>query len=161
MIERYVLFTNLQYVIVNGVQTMTNALVLSENEDLFVKGKKRHLLRGFGTDSAWPTFDIAVPSFEYDLHPAIGGPIMMSDKEAEPLFKGAHMVFKLERIPLESDPVVTLLVQNNKSKIAIDEFSGEPKDSPITRVFAVLPARVEQFWKAPNMPRLTWGPPRG
>lgn len=149
--ERYVLLTNIDYVVVGPVRTMTHALLLEEFHD-FLTGGLRRRIRGFGPDPAWPVFDMESPSIEFTLTDAKGRDIFIgNDGEEKPLISGAIL-------QVEGGPRLELWVSDPKWPIRVDEFEGHSEERPILRVWVVLPLRVASFWNAPNMPNLVWGP---
>lgn len=144
--SKHILITNLEYVVVNGVRTFTHALLLTEGKAFFRDGVRREL-RGFGTDPAWPTFDLTVPSMIYTLMPASNPHVVMitdAAPEGRPLLSGAIM-------QIEGGPRVDLVVSNPEQPLDIQTFDGS-----ILQVWQVLPRLVRKYWTAPNMPALHW-----
>jgi hypothetical protein len=153
---KYILFLNLEFVIVNQVRTFTHALLLEEGPSMFSGIDRR--ARGFGTDPAWPVFDFPIPSLDYELTDASGGPILITDSKPEgrPLHAGAIMQFKGTDAPR-----LDLIVQDQDQPLDIRTFEGKWGDRVITDVWEKLSSLVGRYWKAPNMPRLAWGPSPG
>lgn len=154
MRERHVLFTNLDYVTVDSVRTHTNALLLTDGPAMIGPGRRCEL-RGFGPDPAWPTFDRHVSSVEYEMFAADSSRTCVvigdGDKRPRPLSTGAILRFA-------GGPEVRLIANDSDAPIDVVTIEGESDERPILRVWAVLPAKVRQYWRAPNMPRLAWGP---
>ena len=154
---KYTLITNLEFVVVNGVRTHTHALLVEEGPSMFGGGADRRI-RGFGMDPAWPVFDImGLPSIDFELTDASGGPLFISDSnpEGRPLYSGAIMQMAA------GGPKIDLIVQDHEQALDIKRFEGRYGDSIITKVWDHLSATVGRFWRAPNMPRLAWGPSPG
>ncbi len=152
MIEKYTLITNLQYVSIGEVRTFCYALLVEENEGLS-RGSTMFKVRGFGTDPAWPVFDIFLKNSEYRLADACSPHVFIGcDGEMRPMALGYIMQFK-------DGPALELVVANPKAHLHEDRFEGPSGESPILRVWAVLPPRVRQFMQQGTyMPSLTWGP---
>ena len=146
MTDKYTLFTNLQYVIVNGVRTHTFALLLCDPSGWLDKANRRSQLRGFGTAPEWETFDLDMKSLEYTLTDARSGAIMITDSHPtnRPIASGAVMQFT-------DGPRVDLIVCDQGKPIAVHKFDGE-----ITQVWDFLPGLVRAAWIAPNMPTVSW-----
>lgn len=158
--EKYTLITNLEFVSIGGVRTFTNALLLCESPGHFQPEVLDRRIRGFGTDPAWPTFDLMeVKSLEYTLVDARSSAVVIGhDGQMRPLCSGAIMQFA------DGGPEIRLVTCAREAPLRFDQFETNPEapdDHVILRVWEVLPRRVAQFWH-PNtyMPRLTWGPPR-
>jgi len=145
MTERHTLITNLNWVSLNGIRTYTHALLLTEGKAMF-GDETRYQLRGFGTDPAWPTFDVDVPSLDHTLLDARGNAVMITDAcpGGEPLITGSILQFK-------DGPRVDCITEARGKPLRFDRFEGS-----ILQVWAILPARVREFWSAPNMPTLRW-----
>jgi len=137
--ERHILITNLSAVLVNGVRTYTYALLLSE-----LKGTTQ--IRGFGTDSTWPTFDLFVPSLDYTLTNPQGEIWNAPRPPGYPKFTGGIMQFV-------GGPRVDLWISNGSTSIRID-----PAKANILDVWAVLPGLVRKFWIHSGIPTIQWGP---
>ena len=151
MIGNYTLITNLEWAVVNGIRTFTHALLVSDHEGAFDKNTRRRQLRGFGTDPAWPVFDLDIPSTSYTLSDARSGNVMIlsgNDPKPRPLCSGAIM-------QIESGPRVDLLVSDQRRPLDVRTF---PREVTIRDVWDVLPGLVRSYWTAPNMPTLQWGP---
>lgn len=154
---RYVLITNLRTVVIGNVEMHAYALLLEDHPATFGDGPDRRI-RGFGTDPAWPVFCVrGIPSIEFELVDASGGPIMITDSKPEgrPLFSGAIMQIA------DGGPRLDLILSDHERAFDVQRFEGRSANSPITKVWAKLPGLVAKFWDAPNMPGLTWGPSPG
>ena len=151
---KYVLFTNLQYVTVNDVRTNSHALLLDESPGIF--DEIRRVARGFGVDPAWPVFDLRIPTLDYELTDAASNSIMLttSHPEGRPLCSGAIMQIK-------GGPRLDLIVHDQDQPISIQTFEGRYGDEVISAAWEELSSLCAKFWKAPNMPRLAWGPTPG
>lgn len=145
--DHYTLFTNLRFVTLNGVRTFTRALLLEPSEDLLNRGTTAFGIRGFGTDAAWPVFDVRVPSLEYTSATGESADLFVSGEgEPRPLATGAILRFK-------DGPEVQLLAEDGRQAIDIMEFAP---DADIRDVWDVLPRKVAEYYGAPNMPVLNW-----
>lgn len=145
--DKHTLITNLEWVTINGIRTYTHALLLTDGAYAFgPSDRRRYQVRGFGTDSAWPVFDLDVPSIEYTLADARSGAIMLTDDDpaGRPLISGAIMQIK-------DGPRADLVVSDRKAPLQVDQFMCS-----ILQVWDVLPMYVRRFWTAPNMPTLHW-----
>lgn len=152
---KYVLFLNLEYVIVNGVRTSTQALLLEEGPGMLDKVKR--VVRGFGPDPAWPVFDIFVPSIEYTLVDAQSNAMIFSGAtpQGRPMASGAIM-------KLKDGPELQLLVNDHKQPLDIKTYEGKWGDRDvINNVWERLTSLCAKYWNAPNMPHLAWGPTPG
>lgn len=145
MIEKYTLFTNLDWVTIGPVRTFTHALLLQDAEGL--PRERQCKVRGFGTDSAWPTFDIFVESLEYELTDAQGNLFKLEDDgSTTAVITGAIMQIK-------DGPRLDLVTCDRKRPLDIEVFEGERR---VQDVWAALQRKVPEYWDAPNMPTLTW-----
>ena len=153
---KYTMFTNLDWVTVNGVRTWTHALILEEGPHMF--GGVKRSLRGLGVDPAWPVFDLNVPSIEYTLVDAQSQSVLLTDSEPSgqrPLCSGAIM-------QLKDGPELQLIVRDHKQPLDIKTFEGTWGDRVTTdRLWAHMQSRIPRYWNAPNMPALLWGPTPG
>lgn len=120
-----VLFTNLDYVTVNGVRTTTHALLLSSGaEGLFKDDPPRNDIVGFGSSCSWRVFDMRVPSIEYTLTPADSSKSMVmlqDDRTVKPVFSGGIL-------QLKDGPTFTLLVHDYDQPIYTDVFEADVTD---------------------------------
>jgi len=147
MHEKFILFTNLQSVTVGPVRTFTHALLLQDAEGL--PRERQCKVRGFGTDSAWPTFDIFVKSIEYELADAQGNLFKLEDDgSTTALVTGAIMQVK-------DGPQLQLVTCDRERPLDIEVFEGERR---VQDVWAALQRKVPEYWTAPNMPTLQWMP---
>ena len=146
MIERYTLFTNLNYVTIGPVRTNSYALLLCDGEGL--PGRRQCKVRGFGTDPAWPTFDIFVDSIEYTMHDAQGNLFKLKDDGSmEATIVGAILTLK-------DGPKIEIVSNDRTRSIDIQTFEGE--SGVILEVWEALKKKVPEYWAAPNMPTLLW-----
>ena len=147
MIEKYTLFTNLECVTIGAVRTYTHALLLCDDEGL--PRRRQCKVRGFGTDPAWPTFDIFVDSLEYTMEDAQGNLFKLKDDgTTEAIITGAIL-------KLKDGPEIHLVAQNQEHSIDIQTFEGE---DIIEDIWEVLKEKVPHYWDRPNMPLLAWRP---
>lgn len=148
MKQHYTLITNLEYVWVNGVRTFTHALLVEETEGLFEDTPPRRQILGFGTEGSAPTFDLDVPSIQYEIGPIRrGGPILVSDSgNTQPLFSAAEMRF------FKGGPTLRLHVADPERPLDIQSWEGDPGDRVVLRIWEVLPSKVATYWRAPRMP---------
>lgn len=145
-----VLFTNLDYVILNEVRTYCHGLVLQSDRSLFNHNKLEHKVRGFGTEAAWPVFDMKVESVEYQISRAAGADVFFAgDSAPRPLFSGAIL-------ELKDGPKITLLDCDHRRPIDVHEF---PEGTDYEDVWVMLQRKADDYWTAPNMPRLSWAAP--
>lgn len=144
MIEKYVLFTNLEWVTIGNIRTYTHALLV-DSEGL--PRQRQCKVRGFGTDPAWPTFDIFVDSVEYTLEDAQGNLFQLKeDGSTEALVRGGIL-------KLKGGPELRLTTQNREASLDIQTFEGEDL---ILGIWDILKKNVAKYWRDPNMPTLAW-----
>ena len=151
----YVLFTNLSYVAIGTVRTMTNALVLASTpKDAF--GGPRFQARGFGTEAAWPVFDLELPTIAYSMDGMENyGAVLGNDGESRPFISQSIL-----RIAGGEDaPKLRLTIGNPRLPIDVEIFTFENANE-ITKVWDALARKVEHYWHAPAMPHLVWKAPR-
>lgn len=146
--DEYVLFTNIQFVIINNVRTYTHALLLEDAQGVLDPKSRSYSLRGFSLDETVPSFDFPLNSKTYELIDAHSGAIFIGNRGPRPLASGYIMRF-------ENGPTVQLFTATTQP-LCIDEISGDPCTSPVLRVWAILQPRIRQHWDAPNMPTVKW-----
>lgn len=146
--DNFTLFTNIDFVTLNGVRTFSHALLLEDAKSWTGQGRMYHL-RGFTFHEAIPSFDVVLKSPEYTLAAAQTPHVFIGSDGPRPLASGHIMTFK-------NGPTVQLVAQDHEQPLCIDNISGNSDESPILRVWAILQPRVRQFWTAPNMPVATW-----
>lgn len=146
MPEKYILITNLNWVTIGPVRTNTHALLL---EDAVLLGDRQCKVRGFGTDAAWPVFDIFLKSIEHELVDAQGNVHMLKEDKLVPLITGALL-------RLKNGPELQLVTCNRSRPLDIQTFESEGGDRKILEVWEVLERKVPEYWDAPNMPLLSW-----
>lgn len=136
--SKYVLITNLSYVIIGDVRTDTHALLLEEWEEQLGGKYARRRVRGFGTDATWPVFDLHVSSVGYEL--TVKG-------------KG-HVILQID-----NGPRLDLSVSDQDRPIDVLTFAP---GTDIEEVWEALPWKVASYWwpSYTNMPRLVWLLPR-
>lgn len=152
--DRYILFSNLQCVVVNGVRTYCRALLLERTESFFDRDKAQCKIRGFGPDAAWPVFDIFLKSdtLDYSTQEAASTHAMFigSDDKARPLASGAILTIAGLSLELHSG--------NREQPIVRDEFDGDQADRIVLSVWDKLADRACDSWDAPYMPLLMHEP---
>lgn len=146
--ERYVLFTNLEYVSIGTVRTHTCALLLQEEKEQRLGPRCR--ARGFGTEAAWPSFDMAIESIGYELVPAQSAVMVSGDAGTRPLMTGAIL-------RLAGAPDIQLVANDDERPIDVSRYEGDERT--ILKVWPVLEEKVARYWTAPAMPRLLFLPP--
>lgn len=146
--ERYVLFTNLTYVTIGDVRTMSNALLLCEDEKPLAGPKCR--ARGFGTEASWAVFDMTISSIVHELVPARSSAMIFGDAGAMPFASGAIL-------RLTDGPEFHLIDSDNKHSIDVSRYEGD--EHTIMKVWRALEEKVARYWNRPYMPRLTHMPP--
>lgn len=152
LVDKYILFTNLDMVIVGGVRTHCSALLLERTEDFLNRGQHQCKARGFGPDPAWPVFDLFLktPDIEYVLQSAQSESVsMMVGNEPRPMFTGALLQIK-------DGPQLQLIAAINEQPIQVDVFEGPSEERIIRKVWDVLSRRVVEFSDTPNRPVLGW-----
>ena len=156
--EKYILITNLAYVTVNGVRTKTHALLLAHQAHPFDEATVQCVARGFSVDPTSPTFDMVIPSIDYEFVTGESRNIMIAgdgDVAPKPLFTGGIM-----RV-LGKEPVEIQLISCDDDQAI--EFTVFEKPTARDRqlildVWDVLPGKVATYWRAPNMPTTTYMP---
>jgi hypothetical protein len=141
-IKEATLFTNLEYVTIQPVRTMCHALLLTREEPLFRRTDQkagpfpdRCMLKGFGTEAAWPVFDLLLPSISFSQAAAesTNMQMMKSDGTLAPLMSGSVLQF-------EGGPEVQLVSGSYCGKpIRVDTF---PSGTDITEIYELLQSRV-------------------
>jgi hypothetical protein len=156
--SKFILFTNLEFVIYHKVRMNVHALLLEETPSMFSRGAKDTKVRGFGVDPAWVVFDMPIPSLDYTLTDAQGGPLFVTDSKpyGRPLFNGAIM-----QIGGENGVRLDLVFQDYEQQLNVQTFEGNREDRIVLKVWDVLPGLCARFWKAPAMPRLVHAPTPG
>lgn len=147
---KMVLFTNLNYVILNDVRAYCHGLLLQSDQSVFNHRKLEHRVRGFGTEAAWPVFDTKVDSIEYQIVAAAGADVFVpGDNAPRPLFSGAIL-------ELRGGLKITLLDCDHRRPIDVHEF---PEGTEYEDVWVMLQRKADDYWTAPNMPKLMWAAP--
>lgn len=150
MREKYVLITNLDWVTVGDVRTYTHALLLEQTRGLG-RDDVMFKVRGFGTDPAWPVFDIFVKSIDYDLTDAQGNLFKVEGDGVVPVIMGAIM-------QLKDGTRLDLVTCHRERPLDIQTWEGDSDERLILDVWEVLKRKVPEYWDAPNMPTLQWAP---
>lgn len=148
MHEKYVLFTNLEWVTIGPVRTFTHALLLEDAEGL--PRQRQCKVRGFGTDPAWPTFDLFVKSVAHELVDAQGNLFKIEEDGLVPLVTGAIL-------KLEDGPEIELVTQDRSRPLDVVTFEGKAGERTILRVWDALQRKVVDYWdEGLNVPLLSW-----
>jgi hypothetical protein len=154
MKNRYVLFTNLQNVIVNGVRTNACALLLEECKDIFGSKNLRRRARGYGTDAAMAIFDMELPSIEYETIEAASPHVMLLNSGGvRPLSSGVILKFA------EGGPELSLVVQDQDEPLDVQRFEKDPEGGDYEDMWRAIYEKTTHYWRAPYMPSVTYGPP--
>lgn len=149
--DRYTLFTNLSFVVVNGLRPHVNALLFEEGVQLLHPNRINYRIRGFGVESSWVVFDMDVASFKYEIVDAASHNFMVAGAEGgapTPLVTGAIL-------SLRDGPDIQLLANDNDRPIDVTEYDP---GTDILKVWEDLPRKVAEYWTAPNMPVLDYVP---
>ncbi len=149
VLDRYVLFTNLQYVSVGPVRAHAGALLLEEHGARAL-GPPR-LARAFGTEAAWPVIDLVIESIEYELISAQSTVVVVGDGGPRPLMTGAIL-------RIQGSPDIQLIVHDDDRPIDVSRYEGD--EHTILKVWSALEEKVAHYWTRPAMPRLTFMPPQ-
>jgi len=152
--DQYILFSNLQFVVVNGVRTYCRALLLERTESFGDRGKAQCKIRGFGPDPAWPVFDIFLKcdALDYSTQDAVSTHALLigSDGKARPLTSGTILTIDGLSLALHSG--------NYEQPIVCDKFEGDQEDRIVLFVWDKLADRACDSWNAPYMPLLQHAP---
>lgn len=146
-----ILFTNLEYVTVGPVRTMCYALLL-EKSVIFEENYK-WVVRGFGTEAAWPVFDMSF-SDEIDFTTE---PQQVSHPSGQKFQPSGRMTLKITDKREGKSEELALLAHNLKKPISVEFF----RDVEVPWLWRHLASRVRDCWQPPHMPSLRWGPPWG
>jgi hypothetical protein len=134
MIETRVLITNLWYVTIGDLRTNCNALLLAREEDPHDRKRLCCKMRGFGTEAAWPVFDLALPTIRYELRE------------------------RPDVLVIADAPAIGLWRDSNERPIVCQTFEWDTKDNPrgerYEEIWIALETSVAEHWHAPYMPRL-------
>jgi hypothetical protein len=146
--EKFTLITNLQFVTVRGVRTFCHALLVTENDKgLFGPS---YTVRGFGTEGAWPVFDIRIAKEDLPFALAEAHSAdklwLKEDGTAQPLVSGAILSFK-------SGLDLQLVTATDEKPIDVTHYTE------IIEVWQAVWRKTAEYWHMPNMPRLVYGPP--
>lgn len=134
--------SNLEYVAIGGVRTHTHAIVVRDVAYPPAEGQYRML--GFGTSTITSTFDVDVPSGEFQLTDAVS-PLIMVDGEnggIRPLFRGAIL-----RIPGWSQELHLIADVNSTSPIDVTRV-----DLEVSRLWRLVDRKIAEHWSAPYLP---------
>jgi hypothetical protein len=150
--SKYTLLTNLQFVTLNGVRTFCRALLITQDDNpVLAFAGADYTIRGFGTEAAWPVFDVRFrkEDLPYTLAAGMSDNLlfMTQDGAVKPLITGAVMEFKSGLV---------LVLEADDADRPID-VTYEAED--IGKVWRTMWEKTAAYWKAPRMPRLTYGPP--
>lgn len=106
---KYTLLTNLRFITLNGVRTFCHALLITQDDNPVISfGGSNYSIRGFGTEAAWPVFDMALAKEDlpYSLTTAASDNVLViaHDGSTKLLRTGTIMTFKSGlSLVLESD----------------------------------------------------------
>lgn len=121
------LITNLDYVTVHAVRTMTHALVLAQGQRA----------KGFSVCSSMPTFDVEVPALDESMR------FMKVGDSTTFLYLKGGFEFRLDHSAVADDTDVKVDVVFGKVDYA--------------KLYELLERRVRESWSAPGMPSVVWG----
>ena len=148
---KYTLLTNISFVqrMDEGIRLHCHALLLSEGS--FGLFQKDYSLRGFGTEAGWEVFNMWLDKdkhFPFSFHPHEDQSTIFLGKDGpKPLFSGNVLTLK--------DGTAFFLQADTSSRpIDIYEQTGD-----ICKVWEILYQKTAEYWHAPYMPRLVYGPP--
>lgn len=131
------LITNLRYAdITRGgqlIRTMVAAVLIEE-----WSGPTRHVVRGFGTDYAWPVFDIRLDCERIDYS------VSHPEGYTTPPRGNATITW--------ADGTAITLVADS------DQLPLDIADIPRDQIRHELDAKVAKYYSGSNMPILTWMP---
>lgn len=148
---KYTLLTNIQF-----VQRTNDNMRIGCRALLFTEGgigmfDKDYSLRGFGTEAAWDVLKIWLDKeehFPFVIEPAADPScVMVSESVAKPIFSGSHLMLK---------DGTGFFLQSDDSSRPLDVYE---QVGDICHVWEVLYRKTAEYWHAPYMPRLTYGPP--
>ncbi len=150
--NKFVLITNLQQVVIDQVRVFVHALLLDSDLGEFPK-QPRHRVRGFGVEASQLVFDLELPSLSYQFEPdsppnAIAGS-----------FPGARMMSAHGTLTVlgdgDTDDVVLLLdsCSNDGRPVDFETFEGEWTDKVLRKkIWDRLHAKVCDYWDKPTVP---------
>lgn len=148
---KYTLLTNISFIERQGDSLRINvhALLVSEDETGILG--PNYTLRGFGTEAAWDTFMLWLDKdkqLPFALHTAEDhSTVMLSgDGTTKPIFSGNVLTLK---------DGTEFFLQTDDSSRPIDVYE---QIGDICAVWDVLYEKTGEYWHAPYMPRLQYGP---
>lgn len=134
--DKFILITNLSHVFFRQMRLNASALVLQEYDG-------RRQVRGFGTDSSLPVFDLDVGSLEHKLTPG--------RRNAAGLYSEACLNFP-------GGPKFTLSLADASGPLDIQTFEAAQEERIALKVWDQLCFRAANYWRGPNMPLPAWSP---
>lgn len=148
---KYTLLTNIQF-----VQRTNDNMRIGCHALLFTEGgigmfEKDYSLRGFGTEAAWDVLKIWLDKdkhFPFAIDPRDSQVAMIMRKDGmKPIFSGSNVTLK---------DGTEFFLQADDSSRPLDVYK---QVGDICHVWEVLYRKTAEYWHAPYMPRLTYGPP--
>lgn len=116
-----------------------------------VEGSLYHtVLRGFGTEAAWPVFDMALDNekhFPFTLKPFENQMVKLLTES------GAKNIFIGTTLTLKDGPEFALYAEDSERPIDVFEQTGD-----ICKLWDVLYKKTGLYWTSPYMPRLSYEP---
>jgi len=148
---KYTLLTNIQFIQRVGDDMRLNCHAVLITEGGFGMFGKSYSLRGFGTEAAWDNFQMWLDKdkhfpFAFRQHEDHSS-VMLTDGDPKPLFSGNILTFK-------NGMAFFLQADTSSKPIDVYEQTGD-----ICKVWEVLYRKTAEYWHAPYMPRLSYGPP--
>lgn len=148
----YTLLSNISFIQreSDNMRINVHALLVTEDED-FILGPS-YTLRGFGTEAAWDTFNLWLDKdtqlpFSLQTTECNSHMILSDDGEAKPIFRGNALILK---------DGTNFFLQAHDSSRPIDVYKST---GDICKVWEMLFDKTAEYWQAPYMPRLQYGPP--
>jgi hypothetical protein len=145
------LLTNINFVQQKHLRLECHALLIQANWPGMFTGEITHNIRGFGTTGDALIFTQWLDSGSFSIKSADSqrtALFVSHDGNAKPLFTGG--ILNIDGIEY--------FLQIEDSNFPLDELDVTGIGYPA--LWENLERKVEQYWKAPNMPRNSWGPPR-
>jgi len=146
------LVTNLKFVQAEPFRLDCSALIVEENIDGIFDHKLYTRIRGFGPDGAWPVFTQWLKKEQLPVE-FVGGVsdqsklMMGEDGNTTPLFSGSM---------LKLGDGTSYFLQAEDGTRPLDIIHNLEDYDLIWRI---LERKAAEYWRAPYMPSLRWGPP--
>jgi hypothetical protein len=140
MSDRYILFTNLDYIRMGDVRFFCQSLVLARSS--FGTEEPQFRVRGFKTDGALEVFDLSIKSLEHTVKDTTHKRVI----ENEGYWKNGHRPYTQTTITLEDGRELVLSHSDSEFEIDVEEFDG-----PLP-TWEALKRKVAKYWQAPAMP---------